>query len=140
MPPISSLLRDWLSGAARPPIAEFFDLKLLHAEGGTATIEVHVSRRHHNPTGTVHGGVFADLADAAMGSALAGLLADGEAFTTTDLAVHFLVPVREGTLRARATVVRRGRSAAYIECDVQTADVTLVAKAQSTCLMARTAA
>ncbi|OGT28720.1 MAG: hypothetical protein A2Z17_00015 [Gammaproteobacteria bacterium RBG_16_66_13] len=94
------------------PIADFVGLRMVSAESGSSVLEVAVDRRHHNPIGMVHGGIFADLADAAMGTALASLLAEGETLTTTDLAIHFLAPVREGLLRARAGVVRRGRRAA----------------------------
>jgi uncharacterized protein (TIGR00369 family) len=72
-----------------------------------------------------------------MGTALATLLAEGETFTTTDLAIHFLAPVREGQLRARAGVIRRGRRAAYVECDVETEEGSLVARAHSTLLLTR---
>jgi uncharacterized protein (TIGR00369 family) len=136
MPDLSQPLTDWLAGVSRPPIADFVGLRLVSADGGSSVLEVTVDRRHHNPIGTVHGGIFADLADAAMGTALATLLAEGETFTTTDLAIHFLAPVREGLLRARARVIRRGRRAAYVECDVETEEGSLVAKAQSTLLLA----
>ena len=136
MPDLPQPLTDWLAGVSRPPIADFVGLRLVSADGGSSVLEVTVDRRHHNPIGTVHGGIFADLADAAMGTALATLLAEGETFTTTDLAIHFLAPVREGLLRARARVIRRGRRAAYVECDVETEEGSLVAKAQSTLLLA----
>jgi len=136
MPDFPHPLTDWLAGVSRPPIADFVGMRLVSADGGSSVLEVAVDRRHHNPIGTVHGGIFADLADAAMGTALATLLAEGETFTTTDLAIHFLAPVREGLLRAHARVIRRGRRAAYVECDVETEEGSLVAKAQSTLLLA----
>jgi uncharacterized protein (TIGR00369 family) len=135
MPALTPPLADWLSGQGQPPIAGFLGLKLTAASGGTSTVELAVGRRHHNPIGTVHGGILGDLADAAMGTALATLLAEGETFTTTDLGIHFLAPVLEGTLHAQATVVRRGRHAAYVECDVTTEDGAQVAKAHSTCFI-----
>ena len=137
MLPSRHMLSDWLSGAALPPIAELLGLKLVQAENGTATMTLAVDRRHHNPIGTVHGGILADLADAAMGTAVATTLAEGETFTTTGLSLHFLEPVREGLLRGQATVVRRGRRLAYAECDILTPDGALVARAQSTCFLAR---
>jgi len=74
-----------------------------------------------------------------MGTAVATTLAEGETFTTTGLSLHFLEPVREGLLRGQATVVRRGRRLAYAECDILTPDGALVARAQSTCFLARPA-
>jgi len=135
MPDLPQRLSDWLAGVSRPPIADFIGLRLVSAGSGSSVLEVNVDRRLHNPIGTVHGGIFADLADAAMGTALATLLAEGETSTTADLAIHFLAPVREGQLRARAGVIRRGRRAAYEECDVETEEASLVARAHSTLLL-----
>ena len=50
--------------------------------------------------GTTHGGIFCDLADAAMGMAWASTLDEGEAFTTLELKINFLKPVWAGTLVA----------------------------------------
>ena len=82
MPDLPQRLSDWLAGVRRPPIADFIGLRLVSAGSGSSVLEVNVDGRHHNPIGTVHGGIFADLADAAMGTALATLLAEGETFTT----------------------------------------------------------
>lgn len=91
--------------------------------------------------GTVHGGILCDLADAAMGMACASLLEAGESFTTLELKMNFLRPVWEATLEARATVVHRGKSLMYVECDVvQVPEERLVARAGSTCTVLRGAA
>jgi uncharacterized protein (TIGR00369 family) len=63
----------------------------------------------HNPMGTLHGGVYCDLADAAMGYAYASTLAEGETFTTVELKINFFRPVRKGRLTAEARVVKAGR-------------------------------
>ena len=47
-------------------------------EPGRAVFEMRAEERHHNPMGTLHGGVYCDLADAAMGWAYAATLAEGE--------------------------------------------------------------
>ena len=51
------------------PIAKFLGLKLLQAKNGRAEVEFVADERHANPAGTPHGGVFCDIADAAMGLA-----------------------------------------------------------------------
>ena len=51
------------------PIAKFLGLKLLQAKNGRAEVEFVADERHANPAGTLHGGVFCDIADAAMGLA-----------------------------------------------------------------------
>jgi uncharacterized protein (TIGR00369 family) len=90
--------------------------------------------------GTLHGGVLCDIADAAMGMALASLLAEGETFTTLELKINFLRPVWNGRLRALGRVVRPGRTISLVQCDVLDDEERLVARASSTCMTLRGAA
>ena len=90
-----------------------------------------------NPMGTLHGGVYCDLSDAAMGYAYAATLAEGESFTTVELKINFFRPVRTGKLTAEARVVKAGSSLGYVECDVTDQASKLVARAASTCMKLR---
>src|SRR5438093_4143653 len=76
--------------APPPPIGRLLGFALKVIEPGRAVFEMEVGERHHNPMGTLHGGVYCDLADAAMGYAYASTLAEGEAFTTVELKINFL--------------------------------------------------
>ena len=87
--------------------------------------------------GTLHGGVLCDIADAAMGMALASLLDEGESFTTLELKINFLRPFWSGRLRAVGRVVRPGRTISLAECDVLDDQERLVARASSTCMTLR---
>jgi uncharacterized protein (TIGR00369 family) len=120
--------------AAPPPIARLLGFVLKAIEPGRAVFEMPVDNRHHNPMGTLHGGIYCDLADAAMGYAYASTLAEGETFTTVELKINFFRPVREGKLTAEARVVKAGSTLGYVECDVTDAQGKLVARAASTCM------
>ena len=120
-----------------PPIAELLGFRLTSAAEGEAVIEFEAGRRHANPMGTLHGGVLCDIADAAMGMAYAGTLADGETFTTVELKINFLRPVWQGRLIARGRVVKGGRTMGLVECDVTDDAGRLVARASSTCMILR---
>jgi uncharacterized protein (TIGR00369 family) len=87
--------------------------------------------------GTLHGGVLCDIADAAMGMAYASSLGEGETFTTLELKINFLRPVRTARLRAVGEVVSRGRTIGLVTCDVRDEEERLVARASSTCMMLR---
>ena len=117
-----------------PPIGRLLGLVLKAVEPGRAVFELHVTERHHNPMGTLHGGVYCDLADAAMGDAYAATLAEGESFSTVELKINFLRAVRRATLTAEAKVVKAGATLGYVECDVKDEQGRLVARASSTCL------
>jgi uncharacterized protein (TIGR00369 family) len=120
--------------AGPPPIARLLGFTMKALEPGHAVFEMEVDERHHNPMGTLHGGVYCDLADAAMGYAYAATLAEGETFTTIELKINFLRAVRRSTLTADAKVIRAGSSVGYVECDVTDRDGKLIARAASTCM------
>src|SRR5215468_1931078 len=128
------MLRGELSPA---PIARLLGLAARSIEPGRAVFEMEADERHHNPMGTLHGGVYCDLADAAMGYAYASTLARGEAFTTVELKINFFRPVRKGRLTAEARVVRAGATLGYVECDVKDGEGRLLARASSTCMKLR---
>ena len=123
--------------APPPPIGLLLGFALKEIEPGRAVFEMEVGERHHNPMGTLHGGVYCDLADAAMGYAYAATLAEGESFTTVELKINFLRAVRQGKLTAGAMVVKAGSALGYVECDVTDQAGTLAARASSTCLKLR---
>src|SRR5467141_3059836 len=50
-----------------PPIARLLGFVVKAIEPGHAVFEMAADERHHNPMGTLHGGIYCDLADAAMG-------------------------------------------------------------------------
>jgi uncharacterized protein (TIGR00369 family) len=119
---------------APPPIARLLGFVVRSIEPGHAVFEMEADERHHNPIGTLHGGIYCDLADAAMGYAYAATLGEGETFTTIELKVNFLRAVRKATLTAEASVVKAGSTLGYIECDVKDQTGRLVARAASTCM------
>src|SRR5215510_3471276 len=128
-----------LGEAPPPPIGRLLGLVLKEIEPGRAVFELAADERHHNPMGTLHGGVYCDLADAALGYAYAATLGEGESFTTVELKINFLRAVRRATLTAEAKVVKAGSTLGYVECDVKDQTGKLVARAASTCLKLREA-
>jgi uncharacterized protein (TIGR00369 family) len=125
--------------ASPPPIARLLGLVLKSLEPGRAVFEMEADERHHNPMGTVHGGIYCDLADAAMGYAYAATLGEGETFTTVELKINFFRPVRRGKLFAEARVIKAGSTLGYVECDITDQNGKPVAKAASTCMKLREA-
>ena len=110
---------------------------MLSFADGESRFEMDAGPMHHNPMGTVHGGILCTLADSAMGMAFASTLGEGETFTTLEIKVNYLRPVFEAKLLANAKVVHRGRTVGLVECDVTTQNGKLVARAVSTCSVLR---
>ena len=117
-----------------PPVSRLIGFVLKSIEPGHAIFEMEADERHHNPLGTLHGGIYCDLADAAMGFSYASTLAEDETFTTIELKINFLRAVRKATLTAEARVVKAGSTLGFIECEVKDQNGKLVAKASSTCM------
>ncbi len=123
---------DWTA-----PVARLVGFRAVSFGNGESLFEMEADARHHNPMGTVHGGILCDIADAAMGFAFASTLAPGESFTTLELKINFLRPVFSGKVVAAARVVHRGKSVGLVECDVTNAEGKAVARASSTCSVLR---
>jgi uncharacterized protein (TIGR00369 family) len=131
-------LQRWLRGEVpSPPIGELIGFRPVEFKLGESTFELPASRRHANPMGTLHGGVVCDLADIAMGTAMASTLEEDESFTTLDLTAKYFKPIREARVTALARVTKRTRTLGLVECEVSDEAGSLVAKVFSTCMVLR---
>jgi uncharacterized protein (TIGR00369 family) len=119
------------------PVARLIGFEAKGIADGRATVMLAAGPQHANPMGTLHGGILCDIADAAMGMAFASTLAPEESFTTVELKVNFFRPIWHAQLKAEGTVVQRGRTIGYVECDITDEENRLVAKAASTCMVLR---
>src|SRR6267142_3947114 len=100
------------------PAARLIGFDVPEHGNGRAVVTLQAGPQHANPMGTMHGGILCDIADAAMGIAFASTLGPGESFTTVELKINFLRPVRQAQLRAEGRVVQRGRTIGYVECEI----------------------
>lgn len=116
-----------------PPLAETMGLRMTPGEG-TAVVEFDAGEPWENPMGFLQGGILATVADAAMGWAYFSLLEEGEGFTTVELKINYLRPVKDGTVTATARVVSNGRRLGLVECDLTDAEGRLVARCSCTCM------
>ena len=98
-----------------PPSARLLGFVLKALDPGRAVFEMEADERHHNLMGTLHGGFYCELADAAIGIAYASVL--GEGFTTAERKINFLRAVRKGKLTTEAKVVKAGGTLCHAEYD-----------------------
>jgi uncharacterized protein (TIGR00369 family) len=115
-----------------PPIARLLGTTLKSIEPGHAVLEMEADERHHNPMGTLHGGVYCDLVDLAMGNSYAATLGECEMFRTIELKFNFLRAVRKATLSGETKVVKAGGTVGYVECDGKDQDGKLVSTYMAT--------
>jgi uncharacterized protein (TIGR00369 family) len=113
----------------RVPYARFLGLELGEIRSGEALIHLKVRDEFKQNQGVVHGGVIASLIDTASAFAVTTELEPGERVTTTDLTIHYLRPVTEGDLQAKARIVRSGRRLFVISVEVSDSRQALIATA-----------
>jgi len=88
----------------------------VHADG--VTLECRLRPDTKNSHETLHGGVYATLADAAVGVAIAAHYEFKRKATTVEMKVNFFLPIVEGKLKARAKLLRLGSSLAVGSVDL----------------------
>ena len=123
-------LQKEVDGEIIVPVAKLIGFKLVSFEFGKATFLLDANKKHQNPMGTIHGGIYCDIADAAMGVAFASTLDPNESFGTINFQINFLKSLSKATLRAEGYLVKKGR---FLESKIFDSNNNLVATAQSTC-------
>ena len=84
---------------------------------------------HLNPGGNVHGGVIATLTDVAACTMAGKADCAKHPVVTQSCSIHYLLPVSEGRLRARAHVVRKGTRVCVVSVDCEDEEHHIVATA-----------
>jgi len=111
-----SVLRSLIAGdLPGPPLARFCGIAPVQAQAGETTWTMPASQWLCAPVqGRLYGGAIAMLAGTAIDGTVQTTLPAGTAFAPVDLKVYFLRPVSPDgrDLRARGTVIHRGRSVA----------------------------
>ena len=116
------------------PFAQLLGIKVDSMEPGHAVLSLEMRDDLMRNGGIAHGGVAASLIDSAMAMAIEPMLAANESTTTVDLTIHYLRPLREGTARASARVVRAGRRVITVSAELFDHNEKLAATAISTYL------
>jgi len=120
-----------------PPVAQLIGLEVDQVSEGLVTFAFEPAEFHYNPLGTVHGGILTTVLDSAMGCAVHSRLRAGLSYTTLEVKVSFLRPVRvtTGRIRGEGKVVHLGGRIATAEAHLVDRDGELYAHATSTCLI-----
>ena len=115
-------------------VALFQDLgyRFTDAGDGWAEITLDATPKTHNLYGIVHGGVWLILADSTMGGALGTVVDDGEQVITVQAEFRWLRALNGNAIRARAHVLRRGRSVNHCAVDLFDSDDELIGRGSGT--------
>lgn len=128
----------WKAGKPPSPAIGTLGIKVRSIEEGKSLLEMNVDEHLHNLSGTMHGGVMVDIADAAMGIAVASTLKPDEDMTTIELKMSFMRPHIKGVLVAEGTIPKRGRRIAFTEAVLRNTKDEVIAKCTGSWLIMQT--
>lgn len=100
------------------PFAKLLGIELLAAGRGTATLRLAISDDLRQIHGVMHGGATASLIDTATAFAIVPMMESDEKFSTVDLMVNYLRPLKNGNATAQARVLRFGKRLITVAADV----------------------
>jgi uncharacterized protein (TIGR00369 family) len=100
---------------------KFLGLELCELKSGEVSVCLDVREDLKQNQGVVHGGAVASLIDTAAAFVILTELPLAERVTTTDLTIHYLRPITEGRLLAKAKIVRSGRRIFVVNVEVTNA-------------------
>jgi uncharacterized protein (TIGR00369 family) len=102
------------------PLHTLLNITVVDVGNGTAVIHSQPDAKFENAMGRMHGGYIASIIDAAMGSAAASKVPDGQLLGTIDLNVKYVgkIDLTTGKLIATANVIHAGRTLLTVEAKV----------------------
>jgi uncharacterized protein (TIGR00369 family) len=119
------------------PMARLIQFDLVEVEPGKVVVTCEPDASMYNPNGAIHGGVVCTVLDSVAGLALHSTLPAGKGYTSIEIKVNYLKPVRldAGPLSATGTVVKSGARVGFTEGVITDASGKVVATATSTLLI-----
>jgi uncharacterized protein (TIGR00369 family) len=124
-----------------PPSSKLLGWHLLDARPKDGWIRIGFDGRTEfcNPAGFIQGGILSAMLDDTMGPAVF-VMTEGKLYTATiTMTVNFLAPAKPGKLIGEATVTQLGKTIAFVEGRLMTADGALLATASTSARLVETA-
>jgi uncharacterized protein (TIGR00369 family) len=133
-------MRHLMSGELPPSgMAQLMNFRLVEVSEGHAVFSVKPDERHYNGIGIVHGGLAATLLDSALGCAINTMMPPGRIFTTLEMKINYVRPLRRetGEVRCEASVLHVGARVATAEGRIVDQGGKLYAHGTATCMLFR---
>ena len=120
-------------------MSELMGFRIVEVSEGHAVIVITPEERHYNGLGIAHGGLAATLLDSALGVAINTMMPPGKVFTTVEMKVNYVRPIRaeSGEVRCVANVIHVGGRVATAEGRVIDQAGKLYAHGTATCMLFR---
>lgn len=106
--------------ATRPwGFTEYIGINMEQASEGFVRVSCQIEDRHLNPHKMAHGGVTFSMLDTASGIAGTTLCQEGQGIVTQCADIHFLRPVKPGTVYAESRILKAGRHTAFASAELR---------------------
>ena len=113
------------------PYFELLAMDVYELGMGHAKLKVGLQRKHHNPFGIVHGGVYSSVIDTAAYWAVYCELDENVGYTSIDLSVNNLSAISEGEIVVEGRSIRIGKTICLAEATVKDAHGRMLAHGTS---------
>jgi uncharacterized protein (TIGR00369 family) len=133
-------MRQLMAGELPPSgMAQLMNFRLVEVSEGRAVFTVKPDERHYNGLGIAHGGLAATLLDSALGCAINTMMPAGRIFTTLEMKINYVRPMRRetGEVRCEAAVLHVGGRVATAEGRILDEGGKLYAHGTATCMLFR---
>ncbi len=117
------------------PFYELTSMEIKEIAWGKCIMEVAVKKKHFQPYGMVHGGVYASLVDAAAYWAVFTKIADDARMITIEIKLNYLAPASAGRLVAKGKSIKVGRTLCLGEASIENTEGKLVAHGTATTMV-----
>jgi len=128
------VLKDYFEKVQQPgqeisPVLKFFGIRANMISKDKTVFTLPIKPEFFHAGGFTADGLMATLADEAMGHVASANLSANEGTATIEMNIRYLKTVKSGTLRAAATVVKKGRHVITVQAEVKNDSDDIVAQA-----------
>lgn len=102
----------------RGPFFRLLSMQVAELGLGYSRVVVDLERKHLNPFGGIHGGVYSSLIDTATYWAVYCDIEENAGYISIDVSVDNLAPVKEGRLIVEGRRIKAGRSICIAEATI----------------------
>jgi uncharacterized protein (TIGR00369 family) len=117
------------------PYFTLISMEITNLDWGECRLEVVVQEKHLQPFGTVHGGVFSSLVDAAAYWAVYPQVDEDMGLTTAELKLNYLGPAYKGYMIAKGKSIKDGKTLCLAEASIENEAGKLLAHGTATMMI-----
>ena len=118
------------------PYFQLLSMKIREIGVGYSILEINFDKKHLQPFGVVHGGVFASVIESVTSWAIFyGIEDENGGLTTVDLKLNYLAPAVSGKAIAKGQQIKLGRTLGYAEGSVKDESGKIIAHGTSTLMV-----